>query len=88
VPNVRNTDIGSSLVPSPALLFRHFFAVAFYSIWVMFTHPRRVSAPSLAEKANGQVEVWVTPGVLEYPALFIKAIQVVRLVLGLTALIG
>lgn len=51
------------------LLFLHFFAVAFYSIWIMFTHPRPVS---MNEKV-----VMKRPGVEEYPFLLVKAVRVV-----------
>ncbi|QRV88438.1 squalene monooxygenase [Ceratobasidium sp. AG-Ba] len=35
----------SALARSPSLLMYHFFSVAFYAIWVMFTHPRPVAIP-------------------------------------------
>ncbi|KAH9944627.1 squalene monooxygenase [Amylocystis lapponica] len=53
---------------STALLFRHFFAVAFYSIWVMFTHPRPVG--------GGAKPVYAAPRLDEYPALCAKCVQV------------
>ncbi|EIN06316.1 squalene epoxidase-like protein [Punctularia strigosozonata HHB-11173 SS5] len=60
----------SAITPSPFLLFRHFFAVAFYSIWVMFTHPRPVPVP-------GQLKpVMAKPGIDEYPALLLKSVRV------------
>lgn len=63
---------GSRVAQDPFLLFRHFFAVAFYSIWCMFTHPRRVSS-STSDKP-----VLATPGLDEYPLLLVKAFWVVR----------
>ncbi|KZP18775.1 SE-domain-containing protein [Athelia psychrophila] len=59
----------SGLAPAPLMLFRHFCAVAFYSIWVMFTHATPV--PSSSPKAVGAV-----PGLDEYPALLVKALRV------------
>ncbi|OSX62814.1 hypothetical protein POSPLADRAFT_1141655 [Postia placenta MAD-698-R-SB12] len=53
---------------STMLLARHFFAVALYAIWVMFTHPRRVT---IGEKA-----VDVKPRLDEYPFLVFKCAQV------------
>jgi hypothetical protein len=92
----------SSVATKPALLFRHFFQVAFY----MFMHAQRVPSPPSAsngnanghanghtngngysaEKSNGyanghvlqDAEIWVKPGILEYPGLFLRAILVVR----------
>ncbi|EIW85971.1 squalene epoxidase [Coniophora puteana RWD-64-598 SS2] len=60
----------SGIAPSPSLLAYHFFSVAFYAIWVMFTHPRPVGASSLEKP------VLVAPSVLEYPGLFLKSFQV------------
>ncbi|KAJ7582568.1 squalene epoxidase-domain-containing protein [Mycena floridula] len=60
----------SGIAPSPYLLFFHFFSVAFYSIWVMFTHPRPVQRHSSDEP------VIMTPSVFQYPMLFIKGIRV------------
>ncbi|KAJ7630502.1 squalene epoxidase-domain-containing protein [Roridomyces roridus] len=63
-------SILSAIVPSPALLAYHFFSVALYSIWVMFTHPRVVPSPS------GEKPRLVRPRVDEYPFLFLKGIRV------------
>lgn len=52
----------SALAPSPLLLIYHFFSVALYSLFVLFTSPRA------GEKSR--------PSVLEYPALTIKSAQV------------
>lgn len=60
-----------SITPSFAVLFRHFFAVAFYSIWVMFTHPHPVLGAD--EKVT-----YVVPGWEAYPYLLLKSLQVVR----------
>nr|ALJ76841.1 squalene epoxidase [Taiwanofungus camphoratus] len=53
---------------SPLLLARHFFAVALYAMWVMFTHPQRVGS---TEKP-----LYAMPQLYEYPMLFVKAIRV------------
>ncbi|KAF8959626.1 squalene epoxidase [Flammula alnicola] len=73
----------SAIAPSPALLGYHFFSVAFYSIWVMFTHPSVVPPPpSYNEKTNGNGHtnglkpVYAAPSVYQYPALFVKSIRV------------
>jgi len=52
----------SALTPEPVKLFCHFFAVAFYSLWILFTQPHkgRKSAPS----------------VYEYPALTVQSFRV------------
>lgn len=55
------------------MLFRHFFAVAFYSLWVMFTQPQAVLGPD--EKLT-----YVVPGWEAYPYLLFKSLQVVRAV--------
>ena len=62
-----------SIAPSPALLFYHFYKVAFYSIWVMFTHPRPVNNPKSEAKP-----MLAVPPVWEYPFLLIKSVKVVR----------
>ncbi|ETS60887.1 hypothetical protein PaG_04806 [Moesziomyces aphidis] len=56
----------SGLAPRPMLLVGHFFAVALYSIWALFAHPRFYEA----EKRTR------TPSVLEYPALVWRSIMV------------
>jgi squalene monooxygenase len=52
----------SALTPKPLLLFYHFFAVAFYSLWLLFTRP-------FGERKHA-------PTVLEYPGLMVQSVQV------------
>ncbi|KAJ6473646.1 squalene epoxidase-domain-containing protein [Mycena vitilis] len=61
----------SIVAPSPLRLTWHFFAVAFYSLWVLFTHPR--ATPGL----NGKPR-YVSPSFDEYPALFRRSIKVLQ----------
>ncbi|KAH7884061.1 squalene epoxidase-domain-containing protein [Phlebopus sp. FC_14] len=61
----------SGIAPSPWLLFYHFFYVAFYSIWVMFLHPRPVNLP-----VNGDKIVLERPPIWEYPFLTVKSFRV------------
>lgn len=60
----------NSLNPSPPLLLYHFFRVAFYSIYLLFTEPR----PS----KNGDRKP-APPSIFAYPALFWQSLIVVRL---------
>ncbi|KAH9479128.1 Squalene monooxygenase [Psilocybe cubensis] len=79
----------SATTPSPALLAYHFFSVAFYAIWVMFTHPVEVPTQSPPKSisngnghasgnghANGVKPVLKRPSIIQYPALCIKSILV------------
>ncbi|KAJ9114669.1 hypothetical protein QFC22_005545 [Naganishia vaughanmartiniae] len=52
----------SALTPKPLLLFYHFFAVAFYSLWLLFTQP-------FGERKHA-------PYVSEYPGLVVQSAQV------------
>ncbi|KAA1470077.1 squalene epoxidase [Dentipellis sp. KUC8613] len=60
----------SAISPDPVVLFYHFFSVAFYSIWVMFTHARPIASP------HSEKPVLARPGLDEYPFLLVKAIRV------------
>ncbi|KAF5345161.1 hypothetical protein D9758_009649 [Tetrapyrgos nigripes] len=60
----------SAIIQSPAILFYHFFSVAFYSIWVMFTHPR------LVKRRPDEKPRLVTPGIVDYPGLMLKSLLV------------
>ncbi|KAI0047410.1 squalene monooxygenase [Auriscalpium vulgare] len=64
----------SGITPDPVLLFNHFFAVAFYSLWIMFTHPRDVWLP------NADKPIRAVPRFDEYPGLVIKSFRVVSCV--------
>ncbi|KAF9221254.1 SE-domain-containing protein [Gyrodon lividus] len=61
----------SGIAPSPSLLAYHFFYVAFYSIWVMFTYPRPINSP-----VNGEKPVLAAPPMWEYPYLLLKSVKV------------
>lgn len=67
------------MVPSPLLLARHFFAVALYAIWTLFTHPRipRTSGPSLGHEQDAKKIEARRPRFDEYPALMVKSVTVV-----------
>lgn len=60
-PGIANAHL--SLTPKPLLLFYHFFAVAFYSLWLLFTRP-------FGDRKHA-------PTVLEYPRLMVQSVQVV-----------
>ncbi|TDL26529.1 SE-domain-containing protein [Rickenella mellea] len=64
----------SGIAESPVLLFLHFFAVAFYSIWVMFTHPRPIPPPE--DSGATDKPLYARPGVDEYPGLVLKSFNV------------
>ncbi|KAK2467148.1 hypothetical protein APHAL10511_000697 [Amanita phalloides] len=59
----------SAIIPSPSLLAYHFFSVAFYALWVLFTHPRLVPT-SADEKPHLRV-----PRLHEYPELLVKSMR-------------
>ena len=61
-----------SIAASPTLLAYHFFSVALYSIWVLFTHPRPVLT------SPGEKPVLRVARVHEYPGLIIQSIRTVR----------
>jgi len=63
----------SGVSPHFFTLFRHFFTVAFYSIWILFTHPRLVP---VRVDANGK-PLYAVPGIDEYPMLLIMSIQTI-----------
>ncbi len=55
----------SGLAPQPMLLVYHFFSVALYSIWCLFTSPTKQSDGSMR-----------APSVLQYPSLVLRSIAV------------
>lgn len=56
----------SGLAPRPMLLVGHFFAVALYSIYALFMHPKYYPSEDRTRK----------PGLLEYPALVWRSVMV------------
>ncbi|OBZ72334.1 Squalene monooxygenase [Grifola frondosa] len=59
----------AAIEQAPFMLFRHFFAVALYSIWVLFTHPRQIGV----DKGK---PIFAKPRPDEYPLLFLKSVHV------------
>ena len=75
-----NINCHHRIAPSPLLLFTHFFAVAFYSIWVMFTHPREARSVSSSTPDSKLASLQLPPpGIEEYPWLVVKSFRVVCL---------
>ncbi|KAM6497510.1 Squalene epoxidase domain containing protein [Amanita muscaria] len=64
----------AGIAHSPVLLAYHFFSVAFYSIWVLFTHPRIVSTRVAASDKPTKPQV---ARVYEYPALALKGMRTI-----------
>ncbi|KAH8832570.1 squalene epoxidase-domain-containing protein [Flagelloscypha sp. PMI_526] len=60
----------SGIKPSPTLLFLHFFAVAFYSLIVLFTRSNPASLYGSTSTKDRRAYIW------EWPALFIRSIIV------------
>lgn len=67
------STIHFSIKADPVLLFLHFFAVAFYSIWALFTHP----APLV--KGTGDKIALRRPTLDQYPVLIIRSFAAVSL---------
>jgi hypothetical protein len=66
------------VAPSPLLLTWHFFAVAFYSIWVLFAHQRVKCVTNAGEKGDKKEKVLVgPPPITEYPALCVLSVKAV-----------
>ncbi|KAF7367314.1 SE domain-containing protein [Mycena sanguinolenta] len=63
-------SILSALAPSPALLTYHFFSVALYAIWVLFTHPRLVPG------RPGEKPRYAVARLDQYPFLLYKSARV------------
>ncbi|KAF8491937.1 squalene epoxidase-domain-containing protein [Gautieria morchelliformis] len=68
----------SGIIPSPILLARHFFAVALYAIWVLFTHPRVPTSigPGFDDGHDNKPIAARRPGFDEYPALALRSVTV------------
>jgi squalene monooxygenase len=56
-----------SLTPKPFMLFYHFFCVAFYSIWILFTQGLPPKAGTVQKK----------PGFGDVPGLTVLSVKVV-----------
>jgi hypothetical protein len=65
------------VIPSPVLLARHFFAVALYAIWTLFTHPRVPRSLGTAFNQDTKMAEARRPRIDEYPALMVRSVVVV-----------
>lgn len=61
----------SALRPNPALLFYHFFRVAFYSIFLLFTLPRFPTSRDSSQPLKAR-----KPPISDYPALTVQSFKV------------
>jgi len=68
----------SGLAPKPALLAYHFFSVAFYSIYVLFTQPR-LRVPQIVDSSSVDATklVMSSPSWDEYPFLLLRSIAAI-----------